>query len=228
MIEGVHEEVYSKLITTYVKDPVEQKRLFNVTESMPAVKQKAEWAENWITRATSLAESLVAFIAVEGIFFSGSFCAIFWVKKRGLMQGLTFSNELISRDEALHCLFAIHIYSLLQDKLPESRVREILLSACAVELEFVCESLPVDLIGMNKKMMSDYIKFVTDWVLDKLGYKKEFFVRNPFDWMDLICLEGKTNFFERRVAEYQLADVMSSLEPPKTASEKYLSDSCTF
>jgi ribonucleoside-diphosphate reductase beta chain len=173
------------------------------------VQKKAEWAIKWINNTDSFAERLIAFAAVEGIFFSGSFCSIFWLKKRGLMPGLSFSNELISRDEGLHTDFACLIYSMLHNKLPESRVLEIITDAVKIEQEFVTDALPVDLIGMNARLMSQYIEFVADRLLVALGCKKYYNVTNPFDWMELISLQGKTNFFEKRVGDYQKAGVMA-------------------
>lgn len=206
-IENIHSETYSLLIDTYVKDPSERQRLFNATESIPCVKKKADWALKWISNSRSFAERLVAFAAVEGIFFSGSFCSIFWLKKRGLMPGLTFSNELISRDEGLHCDFACLLYSMLQTKLPQSVIHEIIGEAVEYEKEFVTEALPVNLIGMNAMWMSQYIEFCADRLIYQLGYEKKYNSKNPFDWMELISLQGKTNFFEKRVAEYQKAGV---------------------
>jgi len=213
MIENVHGEMYSLLIDAYVKDPVEKDRLFRAIETIPVVKKKAEWALKWIHSDQPFAARLVAFACVEGIFFSGSFCAIFWLKKRGLLQGLTFSNELISRDEGLHRDFACLLYQGLKDdeRLSEATVLEILTEATRIELEFVTESLPVKLIGMNSAMMTQYIQFVADHLLSSLGHGKHYGSQNPFDWMELISLQGKTNFFERRVGEYQKAGVMSSL-----------------
>lgn len=209
-IENIHAETYSLLIDSYIKDPTERARLLNGTETVPCVKKKADWAMKWIHSTDSFAERVVAFAAVEGIFFSGSFCSIFWLKKRGLMPGLTFSNELISRDEGLHCDFACHIFGLLENKLSEARVKEIISDAVEIEKEFVTDSLPVDLIGMNAKLMAQYIEFVADRLVVALGYSKIFHAKNPFDWMELISLQGKTNFFEKRVAEYQKSGVMSS------------------
>jgi len=209
-IENIHSETYSLLIDTYVKDVSERSRLFNAVETIPCVKKKADWALRWINSDSSFAERLVAFAAVEGIFFSGSFCAIYWLKKRGLMPGLTFSNELISRDEGLHCDFACLLYSKLQHKLPQKVVHQIISDAVASEIDFVCDSLPVELIGMNSRLMQRYIQFVSDRLLYALGYDKIYKVENPFEWMELISLEGKTNFFEKRVAEYQMAGVAMS------------------
>ncbi|MBI4353312.1 MAG: ribonucleotide-diphosphate reductase subunit beta [Candidatus Omnitrophica bacterium] len=211
MIENIHSETYSLLIDTYVKDPVEKQRLFRAMETVSCVKKKAEWALRWI-RKGSFAERLVAFAAVEGIFFSGSFCAIFWLKKRGLMPGLSFSNELISRDEGLHCDFACLLYQMVQHKLSAQRIDEIIGDAVAIEKEFVVNALPVDLIGMNSKLMCQYIEFVADRLLAALGYPKKYLAVNPFDFMELISLQGKTNFFEKRVGEYQKAGVMSAKE----------------
>ena len=208
MMENIHSETYSLLIDTYIKDPAEKDSLFHAIETVPAVKQKAEWAIKWIGNGT-FAERLIAFAAVEGIFFSGSFCSIFWLKKRGLMPGLSFSNELISRDEGLHCDFACLIYSQLVNKLPKEKVKEIITNAVMIEKDFVSNALPVRLIGMNSDMMCQYIEFVADRLLVALGCDKAYNATNPFDFMELISLQGKTNFFEKRVAEYQKAGVMS-------------------
>jgi len=211
MIENIHSEVYASLIENYIRDPVEKHKLFKAIETIPIIKRKADWALKWITSSSSFAERLIAFACVEGIFFSGSFCAIFWLKKRGLMPGLTFSNELISRDEGLHRDFACLLYSHLNNKLENSVILEIIKSAVDLEKEFICEALPVNLIGMNKDLMSNYIEFVADHLLSTLGLSKIYNTPNPFDWMELISLQGKTNFFERRVGEYQKAGVMDSL-----------------
>jgi ribonucleoside-diphosphate reductase beta chain len=208
-MENIHSETYSLLIDTYVKDPTEKDRLFRAMETVPAVTKKAEWALKWINSSESFAERLVAFAAVEGIFFSGSFCSIFWLKKRGLMPGLTFSNELISRDEGLHCDFACLLYSMIKNKLSQERIYEIIGNAVEIEKEFVCDALPVNLIGMNSELMAQYIEFVADRLLVALGYPKMFNTKNPFDWMEMISLQGKTNFFEKRVGEYQKAGVMN-------------------
>ncbi|ALD22859.1 ribonucleoside-diphosphate reductase [Hymenobacter sp. DG25A] len=209
MMENIHSETYSLLIDTYIKDPKEKDRLFNALETVPCVKKKGEWALKWIN-SEDFAERIIAFAAVEGIFFSGSFCSIFWLKKRGLMPGLTFSNELISRDEGLHCDFACLLYEkYLVNKLPEARVHAIIRDAVQIEQEFVTDALPVNLIGMNAKAMSQYIEFVADRLLQSLGYSKIYNATNPFDFMEMISLQGKTNFFEKRVAEYQKAGVMS-------------------
>jgi ribonucleoside-diphosphate reductase beta chain len=211
MIENIHSETYSLLIDTYIKDPQEKDKLFHAIETIPAVKHKAEWALKWIGNG-GFAERLIAFAAVEGIFFSGSFCSIFWLKKRGLMPGLTFSNELISRDEGLHCDFACLLYSQLVNQLPKEKVSQIITDAVTIEKEFVTESLPVRLIGMNADMMCQYIEFVADRLLVALGCAKVYNATNPFDFMELISLQGKTNFFEKRVAEYQKSGVMGSKE----------------
>ncbi len=211
MIENIHSEAYSLLIDTYIKSPSEKDYLFHALETVPCVTKKAEWALRWITQG-SFPERLVAFAAVEGIFFSGSFCSIFWLKKRGLMPGLCFANELISRDEGLHCDFACLLYSELVHKLPVESVQGIIADAVAIEREFVKDSLPVRLIGMNADLMCQYIEYVADRLLIALGVPKIFNVTNPFDFMDLISMPGKTNFFERRVAEYQKSGVMASRE----------------
>ena len=208
MMENIHSETYSLLIDTYIKDPKEKDYLFNALETVPAVQKKGKWALKWIN-SENFAERLIAFAAVEGIFFSGSFCSIFWLKKRGLMPGLTFSNELISRDEGLHCDFACLLYSYLQNKLSEERVQAIIADAVRIEQEFVTDALPVSLIGMNAKTMAQYIEFVADRLLVSLGCGKIYNVSNPFDFMEMISVQGKTNFFEKRVAEYQKAGVMS-------------------
>lgn len=210
MIENIHSEMYSLLIDTYVKDPTEKDYLLRAIETIPCVTKKAKWALRWITKG-SFAERLIAFAAVEGIFFSGSFCSIFWLKKRGLMPGLTFSNELISRDEGLHCDFACLLYANhLQNKLSEETVKEIIVDAVAIEKEFVTDALPVKLIGMNAELMCQYIEFVADRLLVALGCNKVWNATNPFDFMELISLQGKTNFFERRVGEYQKTGVAQS------------------
>jgi ribonucleoside-diphosphate reductase beta chain len=208
MMENIHSETYSLLIDTYIKNPEEKDRLFNALETVPCVKKKGEWALKWIN-SENFTERLIAFAAVEGIFFSGSFCSIFWLKKRGLMPGLTFSNELISRDEGLHCDFACLLYGMLHNKLPQDRVQAIIQDAVAIEQEFVTDALPVKLIGMNAKLMSQYIEFVADRLLVALGCSKVYNYTNPFDFMEMISLQGKTNFFEKRVAEYQKSGVMS-------------------
>lgn len=208
MMENIHSETYSLLIDTYIKDPKEKDKLFNAIDTIPCVQQKAEWALKWI-ESDSFAERIIAFAAVEGIFFSGSFCSIFWLKKRGLMPGLTFSNELISRDEGMHTDFACLLYNNhLVNKLSEERIREIIMDAVEIEKEFVTDALPVSLIGMNAKLMSQYIEFVADRLLQQLGCNKNYGAANPFDFMEMISLQGKTNFFEKRVAEYQKAGVL--------------------
>lgn len=207
MMENIHSETYSLLIDSYVKDESEKAKLFNAIEEFPAIRKKADWALKWI-ESDSFAERLIAFAAVEGIFFSGAFCSIFWLKKRGLMPGLTFSNELISRDEGLHCDYAVHLHNNhLVNQVPKERIREILVDALNIEREFITESLPVKLVGMNDQLMAQYLEYVTDRLLVELGCEKEFNATNPFDFMDLISLQGKTNFFEKRVAEYQKAGV---------------------
>ncbi|MEM1136394.1 MAG: ribonucleoside-diphosphate reductase small subunit [Bacteroidota bacterium] len=212
MMENIHSETYSLLIDTYIKDPVEKDKMFNALETVPCVGEKGDWALRWID-SDNFAERLIAFAAVEGIFFSGSFCSIFWLKKRGLMPGLSFSNELISRDEGMHCDFACLLYTkYLKNKLSEARVLEIITDAVAIEQDFVTNALPVKLIGMNAELMSQYIEFVADRLLISLGYNKHYNATNPFDFMDMISLQGKTNFFEKRVSEYQKAGVNKSDE----------------
>ncbi|WP_196889958.1 ribonucleotide-diphosphate reductase subunit beta [Aureivirga sp. CE67] len=209
MMENIHSEVYSLLIDTYVSNEVEKDKLFRAIEVFPAIKQKAEWALKWI-ESDSFAERLIAFAAVEGIFFSGAFCSIFWLKKRGLMPGLTFSNELISRDEGLHCDFAVHLHNHhVINKVPKERIVEIITNALDIERVFITESLPVSLIGMNSKLMTQYLEFVADRLLVEFGCEKIYNSTNPFDFMEMISLEGKTNFFEKRVSEYQKAGVKS-------------------
>ena len=208
-MENIHSETYSLLIDTYIKEKEEKNRLFNAIETLDCVTKKADWALRWIEEG-SYAERLIAFAAVEGIFFSGSFCSIFWLKKRGLMPGLSFSNELISRDEGLHCDFACLLYNNhLVNKLPKEQVRDIILDAVEIEKEFILDALPVKLIGMNSDLMSQYIEFVADRLLVELGCEKEFSVSNPFDFMEMISIQGKTNFFEKRVGEYQKAGVLN-------------------
>ena len=212
-MENIHSETYSLLIETYIKDKEEKHKLFNAISNYPCIKKKSDWAQKWIhDNRSSFATRLVAFACVEGIFFSGAFCSIFWLKKRGLMPGLTFSNELISRDEALHCEFAVLLYSKLLKKMDKSRIHEIIKEAVEIETEFICEALPCKLIGMNSQMMTQYIQFVADRLCVQLGYKKIYNVVNPFDWMELISLEGKTNFFEKRVGDYALANKTQSNE----------------
>jgi len=210
MMENIHSETYSLLIDTYVKDEKEKDLLFNAIENFPAIKKKADWALKWID-SPSFAERLIAFAAVEGIFFSGAFCSIFWLKKRGLMPGLTFSNELISRDEGMHCDYAVHLHNKhLINKVSKARITEILVNALDIEREFITESLPASLIGMNSKLMTQYLEFVTDRLLVELECDKVYNSTNPFDFMDMISLQGKTNFFEKRVAEYQKAGVSNN------------------
>lgn len=208
MIENIHSETYSLLIDTYIKNPQEKEHLFHAMDTLPCISQKGQWALRWIGQG-SFPERLIAFAAVEGIFFSGSFCSIFWLKKRGLMPGLSFANELISRDEGLHCDFACLLYSKLERPLPESSVQAIIQRAVDIEKEFVREALPVKLIGMNGDLMCQYIEYVADRLLASLGCAKVYHSTNPFDFMELISLQGKTNFFERRVSEYQKSGVMA-------------------
>lgn len=205
-MENIHSEMYSLLIDTYIKDKQEKNNLFHALQNYPCIKKKADWTRQWIhSKDSSFAMRLVAFACVEGIFFSGAFCSIFWLKKRGLMPGLTFSNELISRDEALHTEFAILLYKKLLNPLPKELLREIIMQAVVIEQEFICEALPCRLIGMNSKQMSRYIEFVADRLSVQLGYDTIYDAMNPFDFMELISIEGKTNFFEKRVGEYALA-----------------------
>jgi ribonucleoside-diphosphate reductase beta chain len=218
MMENIHSETYSLLIDTYIKDKNEQNRLFNAIDTVPAIKKKADWAIKWIN-SDSFVERLIAFAAVEGIFFSGSFCSIFWLKKRGLMPGLTFSNELISRDEGMHCDFACHLYNNhIEKKLTDKKIKEIICGALEIEKEFILEALPVRLIGMNSDLMKQYLEFVADRLLMSLGVDKVYNSTNPFDFMENIAIQGKTNFFEKRVAEYQKAGVNtnSSIEDINT------------
>ena len=218
MMENIHSETYSLLIDTYVKDEAEKDELFNALEVFPAIKKKADWALKWI-ESDSFAERLIAFAAVEGIFFSGAFCSIYWLKKRGLMPGLTFSNELISRDEGVHCDFAVHLHNHhLVNKVPKERIRSIIVDALNIEREFITESLPVSLIGMNAVLMTQYLEFVADRLLVELGCEREYNTSNPFDFMDMISLQGKTNFFEKKVAEYQKAGVMNTDEDAQKIS----------
>mgnify|MGYP001043069857 FL=1 len=220
-MENVHSETYSLLIDTYIKDTKEKNHLFNAIETLDCVKKKADWALRWIDEG-NFAERLVAFAAVEGIFFSGSFCAIFWLKKRGLMPGLSFSNELISRDEGLHCDFACLLYNEhVQNKMTEEEIRTIILDAVEIEKEFVTDAIPVRLIGMNSDSMSQYIEFVADRLLMELGCKKEYDAVNPFDFMDMISIQGKTNFFEKRVGEYQKAGVLGDSSQTFTLDEDF-------
>ncbi len=211
-IENIHAEMYSLLIDTYIKNPQEKDYLFNALQNLPCVAKKGKWALRWIEEAPSFAHRLVAFAAVEGIFFSGSFCSIFWLKSKGLMPGLATSNEFISRDEGLHCDFACLLYSMLQEKLPVSEVEAIIKEAVLFEKEFVSDALPVSLIGMNADLMCQYIEFIADRLLIALGHQKVYHTANPFPFMDMINLTGKTNFFEKRVSEYKKAKVGSKPE----------------
>ena len=205
-MENIHSETYSLLIESYIKDKEQKDKLFNAISNYPCIKKKSDWAQKWIhDNRSSFATRLVAFACVEGIFFSGAFCSIYWLKKRGLMPGLTFSNELISRDEALHCEFAVLLYNKLQKKIDKARIHEIIREAVEIETEFICEALPCKLIGMNADLMTQYIQFVADRLAVQLGYKKIYNVTNCFDFMELISLDSKTNFFEKRVSEYALA-----------------------
>ena len=218
-MENIHSETYSLLIDTYVKDKKEKDKLFKALENIPAVQKKAEWALKWI-ESDSFAERLIAFAAVEGIFFSGSFCSIFWLKSRGKMPGLSFSNELISKDEALHCDFAVHLHNNhLINKVSEERIKEIIGSALEIEKEFITESLPVSLIGMNSKLMSEYLEYVADALLRDLNCSPMFKTKNPFDFMSMIALENKTNFFEKRVGEYSKSGVGLDASENKIAFE---------
>jgi ribonucleoside-diphosphate reductase subunit M2 len=201
-MEGIHSETYSLLIDTYVKNEEEKAKLFNAITTIPCIKEKADWALEWMNAERSFGTRLVAFACVEGIFFSGAFCAIFWLKKRGLLPGLTFSNELISRDEGLHTQFAIALFHTLPNKPNPEEIQAIIMGAVILEKEFICESLPCALIGMNSKMMSQYIEFVADRLAVQLGLNKLYNAANPFDFMELISLEGKANFFEKKVSEY--------------------------
>ena len=212
-MENIHSHTYSLLIETYIKDQEEKHKLFNAIEHFPCIKKKSDWAKKWIhDNRSSFATRLVAFACIEGIFFSGAFCSFYWLKKRGLMPGLTFSNELISRDEALHCEFAVLLYSKLQKKVDKARIHEIIKEAVEIETEFICNALPCRLIGMNSDMMTQYIQFVADRLCLQLGYKKIYNVTNCFDWMELISLESKTNFFEKRTDAYALANKTKSEE----------------
>ncbi len=206
MIENIHSEVYSLLIDTYIKNEEEKTKLFQALDNFPCIRKKADWAIKWINdRRSSFATRLLAFACVEGIFFSGAFCSIYWLKKRGLMPGLTFSNELIARDEGMHTDLAVLLFSKLQKKLNRARVHDIVKEAVSIEKEFICDALPCNLIGMNAKLMSQYIEFVADRLLVQLGYSKLWDVECPFDFMEMISLEGKTNFFEKRVGDYSLS-----------------------
>jgi len=205
-MENIHSEMYSLLIDTYIKENDEKQKLFNALNNFPCIKKKADWAIKWINdKRSSFATRLLAFACVEGIFFSGAFCSIYWLKKRGKMPGLTFSNELISRDEALHTEFAILLYKKLTKKLPKKKVIEIIKESVEIEKEFICEALPCRLVSMNSKLMSQYIEFVADRLIVQIGHEKIYNATNPFDFMEMISIEGKTNFFEKRVGEYALA-----------------------
>lgn len=210
MMEGIHAETYSLLIDTYIKDQQEKDKLFNAVSTIPIIQKKAEWAMKWIDSSSSFEERLVAFAAVEGVFFSSSFCSIYWLKKRGLMPGLAFSNELISRDEGMHTDFACLLHSMSNNKCSESVVKEIITQAVELECEFATQAIPVELIGMNNNLMSQYIKFVADRLLVSLGYTKQYNVTNPFDFMEMLSLQGKSNFFEKRVGDYARAGVGKS------------------
>jgi ribonucleoside-diphosphate reductase subunit M2 len=201
-MEGIHSETYSLLIDTYIKDEEEKAKLFNAINTVPCIERKAEWALEWMGSDKSFATRLVGFACVEGIFFSGAFCSIFWLKKRGLLPGLTFSNELISRDEGLHTQFAVSLFHTLENKVSAETIHQIIKQAVELEKEFICDALPCSLIGMNSKMMSQYIEFVADRLAVQLGAPKIFGAQNSFDFMDLISLEGKTNFFEKKVSDY--------------------------
>jgi ribonucleoside-diphosphate reductase beta chain len=206
-MENIHSETYSLLIDSYIKEPEEKNKLFKALENFPCIKKKGDWAQKWIhDNRSNFATRLLGFACVEGIFFSGAFCSIYWLKKRGLLPGLTFSNELISRDEALHTEFAVLLYNKLLKKLPKSKVHAIIQEAVTIETEFICEALPCRLIGMNSTLMTQYIQFVADRLCLQLGTDKIFNVTNPFDFMELISLESKTNFFEKRVDSYALAE----------------------
>ena len=228
-METIHSETYNLLIQTLVTDKEKKHKLFRAIQEIPCVREKAMWAMKWIeSKEATFAERLVAFAIVEGVMFSGSFCAIYWLKKRGLMPGLTFSNELISRDEGMHCDFACLLYSMLQTPLTDARVHEIIGEAVTVEKKFLCDALPVSLIGMNIDLMSQYIEFVADRLLVALNHPKMFFVENPFDWMEMISLQGKTNFFEKRVGEYQKAGVMAGLLDGETGSGRTFTTDVEF
>lgn len=226
MMENIHSETYSLLIDTYIQDPQEKDKLLRAIETIPCVSQKAEWACKWIQdQETSFATRLLAFAAVEGIFFSGSFCALFWLKRRGIMPGLTFSNELISRDEGMHTDFAVLLYSKLQHRISQEKVHEMYKEAVRIEKTFIIDALPCRLIGMNASLMSDYIEYVADRLLTQLGYEKIWNKANPFDFMEMCSLPGKTNFFEKRVSEYQLKNVLYQNDENKTHVED---DSVSF
>ena len=220
-MENIHSETYSLLIETYIKDSIEKNRLLNAIQNFDCIKRKSNWAQKWIYDSDStFSKRLVAFACVEGIFFSGAFCSIFWLKKRGLMPGLTFSNELISRDEALHCEFAILLYSKLVNKLDQSTIHDIIKEAVEIEINFICDALPCRLIGMNSDLMTQYIKFISDRLCIQLGYDKIYNTTNPFSFMELISLESKTNFFEKRVDAYGLSNI-SNFEDKFEITEEF-------
>ena len=219
-MENIHSEMYSLLIETYIQDESEKASLFNAMDNVECIKAKATWALKWMSVDSAFCQRLVAFACVEGIFFSGSFCALYWLKKRGLMPGLTYSNELIARDEGLHTDFACLLYKLCEHQLSEEAIHEIMRSAVECEQAFICDSLPVDLIGMNSKLMAQYIRFVADRLCHALGHSKLYGAKNPFDWMEMISLQGKTNFFDKRVGEYARAGVMEALEQRKNKGNK--------
>jgi ribonucleotide reductase beta subunit family protein with ferritin-like domain len=224
-MENIHAETYGLLIDTYIKDETKKNYLFKAIDNIPCIKKKADWALKWIYGNESFAERLVAFAAIEGIFFSGAFCSIFWLKKRGLMPGLTFSNELISRDEGLHTDFACLLYrDYLVEKPSEGRIRELIKEAVEFECEFISEALPVSLIGMNADLMKEYIRFVADRLMRTLGYNNIWDARNPFDWMELISMQGKTNFFEKKVSEYQKAGVSNTNKEAGTSQFTFSTD----
>ena len=228
-VENIHSETYSLLIDTYIKDQKEKLHLLHAIDTVPCVQKKATWALKWCNQDyASFAERCIAFCAVEGIFFSGSFCATFWLKKRGLMPGLSFSNELISRDEGLHCDFACLLYKKMIHKLPEARIIEIITSAVEIEMEFISDALPVELIGMNSALMTEYIKFCADRLLVALGCSRHYNIKNPFEWMEMISLQGKTNFFEKRVGEYQKSGVMASVDQPSAGTRRKLNFDVDF
>ena len=224
-MENIHNEMYSLLIDTLIRNAAEKTKLFHAIETIPSVKGKAEWALKWITHDGSFAQRLIAFAIVECIFFSGSFCSIFWLKKRGLMPGLCFSNELISRDEAMHVKFSCMLYNMLENRLEESVVHEMIKEALVLEKEFIISALPAKLLGMNSNLMNDYIEYVSDYLLTMLHYNKLYNTSNPFDWMELISLQGKTNFFEKRVGEYAKSGV--SMESKEGDQDTFTTD-CDF
>lgn len=224
-MENIHAETYGLLIDTYIKDAAKKDHLLKAVDNIPCIKKKADWAMKWINGNESFAERLVAFAAIEGIFFSGAFCSIFWLKKRGLMPGLTFSNELISRDEGLHTDFACMLYkNYITNKPSESRIRELIKEAVEFESEFITDALPVSLIGMNADMMKEYIRFCADRLMRSLGYSNIWDAKNPFDWMEMISMQGKTNFFEKRVSEYQKAGVANSAKDPAGSQFTFSTD----